>query len=281
MAERHYFFVCGAPKSGTTWLQRVLDAHPQIQCSGEGHFIERFSAPLAQVMRDYSQHMRLVAERVYEGEAHYPPLVQADLDRIVRGFVTDRLMARNPGPEVKWLGDKTPRYTGNLPALLRLFPKASFLNIVRDPRDVAMARMHQARRAGEGARVAEGTVERIQFVREGGEDWANCVSPVEAFVAEHPGILHSLKYEDMLADPEGEARRIFRFLCVRHDGALVARVVAATSFEAMSGRKPGEEHPTAFLRKGVSGDWIGKLEPEALAALDETCGDLMRTHGYL
>lgn len=280
MADRHYFFVCGAPKSGTTWLQRVLDAHPQVQCSGEGHFIERFSNPLAKLVRNYAEHMNLVAGRVYEGQPYYPPMTQADFDRIVRGFIIDRLMTRKPGAEIRWIGDKTPRYTNNLPALLRLFPHARFINIVRDPRDVAMARMHQARRAGMAERVAEGTAERIRFIRDGGADWARCVAPVEAFMAEHPGILHTLKYEAMIADPAGEARKLFRFLGARHDDALVARVVEATSFEALSGRKPGEEHPTAFMRKGVAGDWVGKLEPEALAALDETCGDLMRAHDY-
>lgn len=280
MAGRKYFFVCGAPKSGTTWLQRVLDAHPQIQCSGEGHFIERFSVPLVRAMRDYSEHMNLVAERVYEGAAYYPPLVQADLDGIVRGFITAQLMKRNPGPEIGWIGDKTPRYTASLPALLRLFPHARFLNIVRDPRDVAMARMHQARRAGEAKCVAEGTPERIQFIRDGGADWARCIAPVDAFAAEQPGVLHTIKYEAMIADPSGEARKAFRFLGARHDDAVVGRVVAATSFEAMTGRKPGEEHPTSFLRKGIAGDWVGKLEPEALAAINETCGDLMRAHGY-
>jgi hypothetical protein len=281
VAEKQIFFVCGAPKSGTTWLQRVLDAHPQIQCSGEGHFIERFSVPLAQVMRDYAGHMGLVADRVYEGQPYYPPLVQDDLDRLVRSFILSRLMTRDPGVEVHWIGDKTPRYTNNLPTLQRLFPHARFLNIVRDPRDVAMARMHQARRADLAERVAEGTPERAQFIREGGEDWARCVAPIAQFMADRPGALHNLKYEDMIGDPAGEARKFFRFLGVRHDDALLAQVANLTSFEAQSGRKPGEEHPTSFLRKGVAGDWIGRLEPEALQALDEACGDLMRTYGYV
>ena len=281
MAEKQLLFVCGAPKSGTTWLQRVLDAHPQIQCSGEGHFVERFTVPLAQVMRDYAGHMNLVADRVYEGKPYYPPLVQDDLDRLGRSFILGRLMTRNPGAEVRWIGDKTPRYTNHLATLQRLFPHARFINIVRDPRDVAMARMHQARRAGIAERVAEGTPERAQFIREGGEDWARCVAPIAPFAAAHPGALHNLKYEEMIGDPAGEARRIFRFLGVRHDDALLARITSETSFEAQSGRKPGEEHPTSFLRKGVAGDWVGRLEPEALQALDEACGDLMRTYGYV
>src|SRR5918997_2976388 len=30
------FFVVGYQKSGTTWLMRMLDSHPEILCKGEG-----------------------------------------------------------------------------------------------------------------------------------------------------------------------------------------------------------------------------------------------------
>ncbi len=280
MAERRILFACGAPKSGTTWLQRVLDAHPQVQCSGEGHFIDKFSAPLAKLMNEYGGQMNLVREQVYEGRDYYPQVTQDDLDRIVRGFILDRLMTRKPGPEIRWIGDKTPRYALCLRSLLRLFPNARFISIMRDPRDVTMSRMHHARRAGREDRIVQGSQERIEFVRDSGTAWLECMKHIAGFMAEYPGLLHLVRYEDMVADPEDEARKIFRFLGVRHDDGVVERVSQTTSFETMSGRKPGEEHPTAFLRKGVAGDWVGRLEPEALAMLHETCGDAMRAHGY-
>jgi hypothetical protein len=84
----------------------------------------------------------------------------------------------------------------------------------------------------------------------------------------------------MMAAPVEQAQALFSSLDVQRDTVLMERVTAATSFEAMSGRKPGEEHPTSFLRKGVAGDWIGRLEPEALALLQESCGELMRAKGY-
>src|SRR5215210_5260554 len=35
------FFVVGRPKSGTTWLQRMLNQHPEVICRGEGWFFGR------------------------------------------------------------------------------------------------------------------------------------------------------------------------------------------------------------------------------------------------
>src|ERR671910_2869339 len=32
------FFVTGVGKSGTSWLMRTLDSHPEILCKGEGRF---------------------------------------------------------------------------------------------------------------------------------------------------------------------------------------------------------------------------------------------------
>ncbi|HWI45457.1 MAG TPA: hypothetical protein VNT12_04725, partial [Rubrobacter sp.] len=32
------FFVTGVGKSGTSWLMRTLDGHPDILCKGEGRF---------------------------------------------------------------------------------------------------------------------------------------------------------------------------------------------------------------------------------------------------
>ncbi len=32
--SKRLFFICGALKSGTTWLQLMLDAHPEIACRG-------------------------------------------------------------------------------------------------------------------------------------------------------------------------------------------------------------------------------------------------------
>src|SRR5277367_1815524 len=39
-------FVVGAPRSGTTWVQRILLAHPQICGGQESHFLAAFGYPM-------------------------------------------------------------------------------------------------------------------------------------------------------------------------------------------------------------------------------------------
>ena len=59
-------------------------------------------------------------------------------------------------------------------------------------------------------------------------------------------------------------------------GALLARY----SFEALSGRKPGQEDTGSKLRKGVAGDWRNHFTPAVQEAFDDETTDLVARLGY-
>ena len=274
------FFVCGAPKSGTTWLQRVLDAHPEVCCSGEGHFIDRFSRPVAEVVRAFNRDLEMETDQVYEGQACYAPVDQAEFDAVVRGFILARLTARAT-PGVRWVGDKTPRYTHQLEPLDRLFPAAKFIHIVRDPRDVAVSRMGHSQRIGIPDVFRPGSAQHREAVSAAIAGWNEAVSQVCAFADAHPGRVHELRYRDLHADPISECEKLFGFLGASTEPVLLRQVAAATSFEALTGRKPGEEDPTSFFRKGVSGDWKTRLDSETARMIAESCGEMMRAKRFV
>ena len=54
-ATRQLFFVGGAPRSGTTWLQQILDAHPDISCRGEGLFLNRLAVPMESLIAQWGE----------------------------------------------------------------------------------------------------------------------------------------------------------------------------------------------------------------------------------
>lgn len=269
------FFACGAPKSGTTWLQRILDAHPEVCCSGEGHFVERFSVPVAKVVNDYNGLLAAEARQVYEGHPYYDTIDQTEFDDVVRGFVNKRLTAR-AGPRTRWVGDKTPGYTRHLDQLHRLFPKAKFFHIVRDPRDVAVSGMGHRQRTGVADVFTPGSEEHRKTVDATVRNWTEAVTAVDAFAQNHPGLVHELRYRDLHADPFGETARLFDFLGAPAPSVLIQQIVAATSFEALSGRPPGQEDATSFLRKGVPDDWKTRLSRDSAQQIAESCGELMQ-----
>jgi hypothetical protein len=273
------FFVCGAPKSGTTWLQRILDAHPEVTCSGEGHFIDRLAAPMAQVMSAYNTHLEGIARHVYEDRPYYDLVAQADYETTVRGFILERLRARAT-EETRWIGDKTPGYTHHLPQLRQLFPEAKFFHIVRDPRDVAVSRMAHTYRLGVVEALAPGAASYRKSLETAVRLWREAITAVDAFATDHPGLICEVRYGDLHDDPIGQAERLFNFLGAPTPRILMERIAAETSFQTMAGRPPGEEDLTSFLRKGVPGDWRVRLDPASADYVVETCGDLMKSRRF-
>lgn len=275
------FFVCGAPKSGTTWLQRILDAHPQVVCGGEGHFISRFTIPVAKIVNDYNEAMATENRLVYEGRPYYGPVDQAEYDDVARNFVLNRLKSLKPGPQVLWVGDKTPRYTAYLKQLHRLFPEARIISILRDPRDVVVSRMGYNRRAGRSEVFVQGSDQHEATLQGALRTWREAVTLVDEFAAANPGLAHEVRYLDLHEDGPAAAARMFGFLGVDAGPQVVDKALAAASFEALTGRKPGEEDPDAFLRQGLPGDWKNRLDPATVRTVLESCGELMRAKGMI
>lgn len=273
------FFACGAPKSGTTWLQSVLDAHPQVCCSGEGHFVQRFSLPAAQMINAYNAELTVEAEKVYEGRPSYQPVDQDEFDDMVRAFMLRRMGAR-ASDETRWIGDKTPAYVKQLGRLHHLFPQAKILHMVRDPRDVAVSRLGFEARAGRSRALSPGEEDHRKVVEAAIAWWKDAVTRVDAFSRAHPGLVHELTYRDLHADPIGTSASLFGFLGVSTDQVQLERIAAATSFEAMSGRRPGEEDASSFLRKGVPGDWRDGLDRDSVELIQAECGELMRERRF-
>jgi Sulfotransferase family len=60
LQKKQIFFIGGAVKSGTTWLQLLLDAHPEVSCNGEGHFLDNLAPALKMAL---DQHCGLIAEK--------------------------------------------------------------------------------------------------------------------------------------------------------------------------------------------------------------------------
>lgn len=288
------FFVLGYQKSGTTWLMRLLDSHPEILCRGEGRFFDagwrqknlkktdelRPPSSLLYAMRD-AEYLRLWIERSVWGRNDPAAEHLANLTRMAVDYF---LLGELAKTGKRLVGDKSPLLTPHtMQEISTVYPEARVLHIIRDGRDAAVSAAHHARNFGRAARDRrEDDLFEEPRLRKLAADWA---ARVGRAVEDGPRLLGThyaeIRYEDLLVRPEEEIQRLLEFLGADADDKSVARCVEGASFEKLSkGRARGEEDPTSFFRKGVTGDWRDAFTERDRGIFKEEAGNLLVKLGY-
>ncbi|WP_019465245.1 tetratricopeptide repeat-containing sulfotransferase family protein [Dyella japonica] len=183
-------FVVGFPRSGTTLLEQMLDAHPALQSMDENPFFNRLAGILG-------QHDRRILDDL-------SVLRQFDCDELRKRYNTmvgERI-------ERNWdlrLVDKNPLNMLWLPMMVRLFPESKFILAVRHPCDVILSCYMQNFRASTLA-AACSTLERL--ARAYAETMQRWLDDVQVF---KPSVMVS-RYEDLVDDFPAQVSRIAAFL---------------------------------------------------------------------
>ena len=297
------FFVVGQQKSGTTWLMRTLDSHPEILCRGEGRFFgagwrqesvkrrdaRRPPSSLLNAVLD-AEYLRLWIERsVWSRD----DAAGEHLSNLTRMTVDYFLLGELAKTGKKIVGDKSPLLTPEtVEEMAEIYPEAKVIHIIRDGRDAAVSAAHHARNFGRSKKNPQSNAEEPRSPEEGvfsGDQLAKLASEWAARVIktarDGPALLGEnyveVRYEDLLDRPEEEVRRLLLSLGARADEKTAARCVRAASFEKLSkGRKRGEEDSASFFRKGVAGDWKNVFTQRDRAVFKEHAGDALVELGY-
>jgi Sulfotransferase family len=282
LRKKQIFFIGGAVKSGTTWLQLLLDAHPDVSCNGEGHFIEN---GLAQLLRDaLERHRQLIFKKnrsIFQELQGYPCLSNDDYHYLLASCISLYLLRQSRAKlAAHSVGERTPDNVRSFDLLHTLFPDAKFLHIVRDGRDCAVSGwFHNLRVSPDWVKRNFGSVETYTIKH--ADYWAKQLTAAQAFADKHCDRVCQIRYEDLAANIEQTLARIFGFLNVAAEQSVLAQCRTAASFESLSGgRAAGQENLNSFFRKGIAGDWRNHLSEEANSAFRKHAGDWLDRFGY-
>lgn len=89
-----------------------------------------------------------------------------------------------------------------------------------------------------------------------------------------------VRYEDMLDDVGAVMGRVFEHFGVGLSEERVREIAEKHAFKKATGRAPGEGDANSFNRKGIAGDWRNHFSPEQVAAFKEQAGARMIELGY-
>lgn len=194
---RQRAFIVGCSRSGTTILQSLLAAHPEIQTFPESHFFSRIywmDAPYARAELIAFLSDAELAENVDE----VPDVAGKDLVRVFVDIL-DRA-SRSRGNRM-WIA-KTPLHLHHIDLIRTMVPRACFVHIIRNgPATVAsLVRVTRAHPdLWGGARSASDCVAR----------WVDDVRRSLAHLGDPSH--HFVRFEHLVTDPDGETGKIFAF----------------------------------------------------------------------
>jgi hypothetical protein len=227
MLDPHYrgenlVFLVGCPRSGTTWLQRLLASHPQVRTGQESHLFNHFVGPQLYRWRRFAADWEQGGGGLGPGCYHTEESYRA----VLRGYLLALLepMVGEVPPGSIFL-EKTPAHALWVAEIAELLPGARFLHLIRDPRDVSASLLAVSRTWGSQwapktpAAAARLWVWHVKKARVAGKGVG-------------PDRYAEVRYEDLRSGGAGVLTRVFDFLQLPVEPAQVESWIAANRAEA-------------------------------------------------
>lgn len=297
-------FVVGYMHSGTTLLRKIIGHHPEVySIRAETMFFEQLMYALPARYSDLSndavfeEYVRFLIRKttfdwppMTRAEAELEPeLYQPDEDTTgkiianarknrdytaVFSYVFSAIAAADG--KSRWL-EKTPSHIFHIDAIIKAMPDARIIELVRDPRDV-LASKKVRKQSDWSERYGEEVGARMQTTK--GYDplrdslgWRAAVRAGSDAARRYPGALLRVRYEDLVSDPEAQARQIADFLDLSFHASMLAVSWSNTTVQNGSGAAAGID------RRAV-GKWQGKLSPDVINLCQMINREEMEMLGY-
>ncbi|MFC4057843.1 sulfotransferase family protein [Planomonospora corallina] len=269
-------FVIGCPRSGTTMLQLMLHSHARIAVPPETRFVvpgyyrrftfgdlrlevnrRRLGRWIADDRDTRFRELKLDGDRFVEDVVAGPPTLGSAFGIAFRSYA-----ARYGKP--RW-GDKRPSYYHQVDMLLRLFPDAQFVHLIRDGRDCVASLKEMPWYNKDVFHAVNNWAEAIDFGRRHAKRL-----PADSY--------YELRYEDLTAAPEAELSRLCAYLGEDYDPAMAEPYHLARLTIPRQRSWHGGTHGEVTTAR--SGAWKERLEPWEVSLCETVLAGRLVACGY-
>ncbi len=208
--EKRIVFLISMPRSGSTMLQKILDRSSAIGTVGEPWVMlplmsmydsELVEAKYGQLLNIEAagEFVRTVGDKdlILKAQRQYADQIYS---AILGKLGTERFL------------DKTPRYVHIVDKLADLYPNAKFVVLLRNPGAIISSYAHT---------WAGGNFHTVRKTPEYMYDFTHGFPKLAEFATSGRSNMHVVRYEELVANPEDEAQRLFDYLELPFSGDLV------------------------------------------------------------
>lgn len=236
-------FLVGAERSGTTLLRLMLSHHPQIAWCNEFEYAidqvgEDLQFPTVSHYTDW-----LKTHRIFQATG-FQVSPNLAYDEVIKSFLQQK-QAQEQKPIV---GATVHRHFDRL---LAIWPKARFIHLVRDPRDVARSCIQM----GWAGNVWTGSQRWVEAEQ--------CWETLKKTLPDHRYV--EISYEGLITNPEAVLTQLANLLGVDYDAAML-EYNEDTTYE-----RPDSQ----FLNQ-----WRRKLNDRDIQLIELRVGDFLTQRGY-
>lgn len=186
-------FILGMPRSGTSLMEQILSAHPDIFGAGE-----------LKILTGVIENIPIAQNRLHmqEKDPVFPYEQNATWEMRGKHYV-DRLLKLADKPGYKRIVDKMPGNYNFVGLIHAILPNARIIHSRRHPVETCLScyRIH----------FAEGH-QWTYNLRDLGRHYRRYWELMEHWRKEFPGLMYEVRYEENVTDTEGQARRLIDYL---------------------------------------------------------------------
>ena len=270
-------FVTGMPRSGTTLLASLINAHSQVAVSPETDYFNLVWKPIARTggFRDCGTVEAILV--TFFGVANVMR-IEFPVDDLMTQFrsqweqhtldhsvILETMLSWYASKRGKPLwAEKTPDHFMYIPAIKSIFPAARVVAIVRDPRDVHLSLSKLPWSRGNALNHA------LQ--------WRGYQSLARIFETSFDGSFVQVRYEDLIADPHGTTQILCNKLGLPFEAGMVERHAEELIFDPKA--EPWKQEVQHPINSSNHTKWPNVLPAQEVALFSRICEKYLRAWGY-
>lgn len=276
------FFIVGRPRSGTTLLRTLLDSHINTIVPPECQFIINL----------YPRYGKITHWNTKTLEKFYSELVKQwlfDLWPLDREKMRNQLLSCTgeysygaicklvyssyqsifPHEKILAIGDKNPGYTIYTNKLLKIFPEARFIHIIRDYRDNFLS--------------LRNVDFELPYISLTVCKWKLFIRKFRKAASKYPGTHMEIRYEDLAMKPEAEFEKVCSFLNIPFSASPLDFYKSKEEAMKIYPKEILEKYQSSLFKKVNTsriGLWESSLSTREVKVADAVAGKYADLAGY-